>query len=308
MIKVFEQRTGSRVEVTFIDNDEILWQRINQNGAKDFDVFAANTAELQRYIAKNLVAPINVAAVPNIARQQTLFRDADKIPGLVHHGERYGVPYTYAEMGLIYDRKQITTPPTSIADLWDPRYQGKVLLYNGGTHNFSLAAQKLGNSNPFQLHDNQWSEAVKSLIALRRNSGGFYKQPDESVEQFKNKFVALMFANYGSQQFKLLKSAGIDVGYVIPKEGALAWLDCWAITARARDRGLAHQWIDYMLEQQPGRVLLERQGLQNTTSPSPYLSNHDRLQWLEPVEDETRREKLWERIISGDRASKVLGS
>jgi putative spermidine/putrescine transport system substrate-binding protein len=306
LIKVFEQRTGSRVEVTFIDTDEVLWQRINQNGAQDFDVFAVNTAELQRYIARNLVAPINAAAVPNIAQQQALFRNSDKIPGIVHSGNRYAVPYTYSEMGLIYDRQQIDTPPTSISILWDPRYRGKVLLYNGGTHNFSLAAQVLGNSNPFQLPDKQWSTAVDRLIALRRNAGGFYKQPDESVELFKNKFAALMFANYGSQQVKLLKAAGIDVGYVIPKEGALAWLDCWAITARAHDSRLAHQWIDYMLEPQPGMALLERQGLANTTSHSPYLTHNDRIRWLEPVEDVKRREQLWERIVSGDRASKVL--
>lgn len=306
LVKVFEQRTGSRVEVTFIDTDEMLWQRINQNGAQDFDVFALNTAELQRYIARNLVAPINAAAVPNIARQQARFRDADKISGLVHSGKRYAVPYTYSEMGLIYDRLQIDTPPTSIAALWDPRYHGKVLLYNGGTHNFSLAAQVLGNSKPFQLHDKQWPAAVDRLIALRRNAGGFYKQPEESVELFKHNVAALMFANYGSQQVKLLKTAGVDVGYVIPKEGALAWLDCWAITARAHNSRLAHQWIDYMLEPQPGRALLERQGLANTTSPAPYLTNNDRILWLEPVENVTRREQLWERIVSGDRASKVL--
>ena len=306
LVKVFEQRTGKRVEVTFIDTDEVLWQRINQNRAQDFDVFAVNTAELQRYIASNLVAPITAAEVPNIAKQQVLFRDADKIPGLIHSGKRYAVPYTYSEMGLIYDRLQIDTPPTSIAVLWDPRYHGKVLLYNGGTHNFSLAAQVLGNSKPFQLQDRQWAAAVERLIALRRNAGGFYKQPDESVELFKHKFAALMFANYGSQQVKLLKAAGIDVGYVIPKEGALAWLDCWAITARAHDNRLAHQWIDYMLEAQPGRALRERQGLANTTSPSPHLTNHDRIRWLEPVENVTRREQLWERIVSGDRASKVL--
>jgi putative spermidine/putrescine transport system substrate-binding protein len=61
-----------------------------------------------------------------------------------------------------------------------------------------------------------------------------------------------------------------------------------------------------MLEPQPGMALLERQGLANTTSPSPYLTHNDRIRWLEPVEDVKRREQLWERIVSGDRASKVL--
>ena len=306
LVKVFEQRTGSRVQVTLIDTDELLWQRVNQNGGRDFDVFAVNTAELQRYIAGKLVAPVDASAVANIARQQARFRDADKIAGLVHSGQRYAVPYTYSEMGLIYDRQQMNEPPTSIAALWDPRYQGKVLLYNGGTHNFSLAAQALGNHKPFQLNDSQWPTAVERLIALRRNAGAFYSRPDESIDLFKRKFAALMFANYGSQQFKLLTSAGLDVGYVIPQEGALAWLDCWAITAQARDPQLAHQWINYMLEPQAGQALLERQGLANTTSPSPYLNSQDRILWLEPVENVTRREQLWARIISGDRARKVL--
>lgn len=306
LVKVFEQRTGSRVEITFIDTDELLWQRVNQNAGRDFDVFAVNTAELQRYIAKKLVAPIDAAAVSNIATQQARFRDADQIPGLVHSGQRYAVPYTYSEIGLIYDRQQMNQAPTSIAALWDSRYQGKVLLYNGGSHNFSLAAQMLGNSKPFQLQDKQWPAAVDQLIALRRNAGAFYTRPDESIDLFTRKFAALMLANYGSQQFKLLSSAGLDVGYVIPKEGALAWLDCWAITTQARNTALAHQWINYLLEPKPGQVLLERQGLANTTSPSPYLNNQDRILWLEPVENVTRREQLWERIISGDRAQKVL--
>mgnify|MGYP002776380094 FL=1 len=306
LVKVFEQRTGSRVQVTFIDTDELLWQRVNQNGGQDFDVFAVNTAELQRYIAGKLVAPIDAAAVPNIAQQQARFRDADKIAGLVHAGQRYAVPYTYSEMGLIYDRQQMNEPPTSITALWDPRFQGKVLLYNGGTHNFSLAAQALGNHNPFQLKDSQWPAAVDRLIALRRNAGALYSRPDESIDLFKRKFAALMFANYGSQQFKLLTSAGLDVGYVIPKEGALAWLDCWAITSRARNAKLAHQWIDYMLEPTQGKSLQERQGLANTTSPSPYLNSQDRILWLEPVENVSQREQFWARIISGDRARKVL--
>ncbi len=32
----------------------------------------------------------------------------------------------------------------------------------------------------------------------------------------------------------------------------------------------------------------------------------DRIVWLEPVENTDRRTALWERIMAGDRASKVL--
>ena len=306
LVKAFEQRTGSKVEVTVIDSDEVMWQKLTKNKAEDFDVFAVNTAELQRYIQGGFVVPINTTAIPNIGTQLPRFREIKKIPGLVREDKVFGVPYTYSEMGLIYDRQQFKEAPTSIRALWDPRYRGKVLLYNGGTHNFSLAAQALGDSTPFNLDSKEWPAAVEQLIALRRNAQGFYSQPEESVEMFKNGRTALMFANYGSQQVKLLRAIGLDVGYALPKEGALAWLDCWAMTRGNKHTKLAEAWINFFLEPQAGNALVTRQGLANTTSDSINLRTQDRLQWLEPVENVDRRTLLWERIVSGDRASKVL--
>ncbi len=306
LVKVFEQRTGSKVEVTIIDSDDVMWQKITRNQAGDFDVFAVNTSELQRYIKANLVVPINTQSIPNTATQLARFRDLKNISGLVHGGKVYAIPYTYAEMGLIYDRKQLPEAPTSIRALWNPQLKGKVLLYNGSSHNFSLAAQALGDPTPFQITDKQWPAAVDQLIALRRNAMGFYTQPEESVEMFKKGQAAIMFANYGSQQLQLLKAAKVDVGYTVVKEGALAWLDCWAITRGANNTALAEAWINYFLEPGPGGALLGRQGLANTTSESPYLRAQDQLKWLEPVENADRRNLLWERILAGDRASKVL--
>ncbi|WP_386088555.1 extracellular solute-binding protein [Vogesella facilis] len=306
VVKEFEQRTNSKVEVTFVESDAELWRKLHENNGANFDIFAVNTAELQRYIHQGLVTEINTAAIPNLARQLPRFRQRQGIPGLVHGGKTYAIPYTYSEMGLIYDRKQIPQAPDSITALWDKRYQGKIIAYNGGVHSFSLAAQALALPSPFRIGEQQWPAAVAQLIALRRNVSAFYTGPAESVALFKERRAALMFANFGSQQLQLLKAANIDVGYAIPREGALAWLDCWAISRGARDAQLATRWINFVLDDMPGRVLLQRQGLANTTSPSPYFKNTARIVWLEPAESEERRDKLWSRILAGDRAGKVL--
>jgi putative spermidine/putrescine transport system substrate-binding protein len=306
VVQGFEKRTGAKVEITYIDSDEALWAKLAPNQAADFDLFAVNTAELQRYLQKKLVAEIDPSAIPNLGRQLPRFAQANKIPGIVQGGKRYAVPYTYAEMGLIYDRAQISSPPTSINVLWDPRYQGKVMLYNGGAHNFSLAALSLGYKAPFAIQATQWKPLVERLIGLRRNALTFYTRLEDSIAQFQSRKAALMFANYGSQQFQQLQAAGANVGYIVPQEGALAWLDCWVITRGARDPALAHTWINYMLEDQPGQVLVSRQGLSNTTSASPFLGPEDRLLWLQPPAQVERRNLLWERIYSGYNANKVL--
>jgi len=305
VVQSFERLYGVHVEVTIVTSDAVLWQKISTRNM-DYDVFAVNVAELQRYIATNLVLPLNLEQIPNTRHQLPRFRNLAVIPGLVSGGKTLGMPFTYSEMGLIYDRKQIPTPPNTIAALWDPRYRGKVIAYDGGTHNFSLSAQSLKQKSPFHIAAADWQRAAEHLIALRRNVLGFYTQPDESVQLFLRHKAALMFANYGMQQVHLLKAAGADVGYAIPKEGVLAWLDCWVITRAARDPALAHAWIDHLLGEQASHLLTERQGLASTTVEAAASGSAESLLWLQPPEDTNRREKLWGRIRSGDQLSRVM--
>jgi len=187
--------------------------------------------------------------------------------------------------------------------LWDPRWQGRVLAFDGSSHSFSLAAQRRGLA-PFHIDAARFGGLARDLVALRRNVLSFYSVPEESVELFRRHRIAVMHANYGQQQLKLLRDAGLDVGYVIPKEGALAWLDCWAITRRSAQPALAARWIDYMLEPAVSGVLTRRQGLANTLQEPPggaAGAAASPIVWLEPVESEGQRTRLWRRIVSGER-------
>jgi len=193
LVKVFEKRHDVHVEVSFVSSDDVLREKIGANKGGDFDVFAANTAELQYYIAEQLVAPLQLSNIPNTANQLPRFRDLQAIPGITRQGEVFAIPYTYSEMGLIYDRKQFRVAPTSTAVLWDPRYKGRVLAFDTSSHNFSVAAMLLGGS-PFRIGDQEFGKVAERLIALRRNVLTFYALPEESVELFREHSVALLFA------------------------------------------------------------------------------------------------------------------
>lgn len=164
----------------------------------------------------------------------------------------------------------------------------------------SLASQARGR-DPFRIATEDFPQLGEQLIALRRNVLTFYSLPEEAASLFEEHRIALLWANYGRQQLKQLRDAGADVGYVIPREGALAWLDCWAISRGARDLALAEAWIDFSLEEPMSRALLERQGLSNTLQEPESLDLPGRMIWLRPVEDAERRARLWERILSGER-------
>jgi len=302
VVNAFETQFHVRVEVTFVDSDEALWTRMHSASPPPYDVLAANTAEIQRYTQAHLLTPIDLSQIPNRRRQLPNFQQLETIGGLVHRGGAYAIPFTYSSMGLIYDRKQVPAAPHSMLELWNPRYRGKVLDFNSAQHNFSFTALALGYRDPFHLSASQTLAVAHKLIDLRRNLLTYYTLPEEATALFVQHRAALMFGNYGTQQVEQLRRAGADVGYVIPDEGALAWLDCWGVTRGAAHRNLAFAWINYMLEPAIGALLTERQGLANTLEPPPGLeAGHQHLVWIQPVENIARRESLWSRIVSGDR-------
>ena len=304
VVKGFESRYHAKVEVTLIDSDEALWDKMHQGSQPQFDVLAANTAEIQRYAHDNLLAPLDLASLPNTKRQLPRFRALSSIDGLTKHGTVYAIPFTYSTMGLIYDRKQVSVAPHSMNELWNPRYRGKVLDYNSAQHNFSFTALALGYPDPFQLNNAQVQTITRKLIDLRRNLLTYYNLPEEAAAFFVQHKVALMFGNYGTQQLELLRRAGADVGYVIPDEGVLAWLDCWSMTSAAANRTLALAWINYMLEPDVSALLTQRQGLANTLTEPAETSPNAHIVWIGPVENIQQREELWTRIESGDRSER----
>lgn len=305
LVRQFEQRYEARVEVTLVSTDDDMRERLRKHNGGDFDVFAANTAEIAQYVEQGISVALDPAAIPNAARQLARFRDPARLPGIARNGVVYAMPYTYSEMGLIYDRTQFGAPPNSISALWDTRYKGRVLAFMDSTHNFSIAAQALGMKDPFQIAPGEFAKVARHLVGLRRNVLSFYSTPEEATELFIRQRAALMFANFGAQQVEQLRRAGADIGYVIPKEGALAWLDCWSLAHGVRDRKLAHAWINYTLEREVSRALTTRHGLANTLEESLFMQPSANIIWLAPVEQPARRAALWRRIFSGDRPQEL---
>lgn len=295
-VKDFTQETGIGVDVVFIGSDDEIWAKIKGSEGQDFDVFAVNTAQLQRYIKAGLVSPIDVAQLPNQKQVLPRFRDLSAVGGVTKDGNVYGIPFCFDSIGLIYDTDKVKTPPASMTVLWDPQYQGKVLAYDNGEHNFSFTALTLGYGDPFHLSDEQMAAVKDKLVELKRNVLSFYTTADEAQQIYNNNDVALIWANYGQQQLKALQATGAHVAYVNPSEGALAWLDNWVISKGVRDQAAAEKWINFMVGKKVGAELSERTGFGNTVTETGSAGADDKLIWLNDVEDPLKRSDLWNEV------------
>jgi putative spermidine/putrescine transport system substrate-binding protein len=295
-VKEFEKENNVDVNVVFIGTDDEIWAKIKGSEGKDFDLMAVNTAQLQRYIDAGLATPHDLSMIPN--QQQTLprFRDLTKVQGTMRDGKVYGIPFAFDTIGIIYDTTKVKTPPTSWDVFYSPEYKGRILGYDNGEHNFSVTALDMGIENPFHLSEDQLQKAKAKLIDMKHNLLSLYSTADEALQLYQQNDIALIWANYGQQQVKMMKDAGAPIAYVNAKEGALAWLDTWALTSGVQDKALAEKWVNFVLKKEISGALSQRQGFGNTVVEYPSAGPNDKIVWLETVEDPTKRADLWNEI------------
>jgi putative spermidine/putrescine transport system substrate-binding protein len=295
-VKAFEAECKCDVSVVFIGTDDEIWAKIKGSEGKDFDLFAVNTAQLQRYIDAGLTTPYDLDKVPNQKETLERFRDLSQVTGVMRDGKVMAIPYAFDSIGIIYDTDKVKQAPTSWKVLWDPQYAGKVLGYDNGEHNFTITALTMGIADPFHLTDDQLKEAEAKLIDMKKNVLSFYTTADEALQLYQHNDIDIIFANYGQQQVKTMLDAGAHIAYVNPSEGAPAWLDTWAMTSGVQDKELAESWVNFVLQKQIGQQLSERTGFGNTVVPFDSAKPGDKLVWLRDVEDPTKRADLWNEV------------
>ena len=74
-IDAVHQETGIKVDQTYITTDDEQFAKFRAGGAADVDVFVPGQWEMSRYIASNLVQPLDLSKVPNAAQMYPVFRD-----------------------------------------------------------------------------------------------------------------------------------------------------------------------------------------------------------------------------------------
>ncbi len=211
-------------------------------GGFQADVVNVCSDEYQPLVTRGLLRPIDPAGIQGWDR--LAFRDNEGVErpdGLVNF-----VPVAAGPQGLIYDTRQVSPPPDSWADLFDPRYAGRVTI-DGGTWLTPIAEAAMadGVSDPMKLTDDQVEQAKQKLIDSRSQFRSFSGSDSEKLNLFKAGEVVL--ADGGRYNALLLRSEGLPVEWVAPKEGPLSWVCGLGITSKAKNIAAAYKLINYFV-------------------------------------------------------------
>ena len=111
------------VKVTYLTYESQEEAAFQLRARKRCDVAVLELDVFPSLVNEGLLAEINFQNIPNFKNISPNFRDLAFDPGNAH-----SIPYGYGTTGLIVRTDLVKEPITRWADLWDPRYAGKIAV------------------------------------------------------------------------------------------------------------------------------------------------------------------------------------
>ncbi|MBA3530376.1 MAG: spermidine/putrescine ABC transporter substrate-binding protein [Ardenticatenales bacterium] len=307
VLEQFEARYGVELSYeTYSSNEEML--ETLRDGETTYDMVFPSDYAVQIMIEQGMAEKLNKNNIPNRANLTTV------LAYYYDPSNEYSMPFQWGTTGIAYNSKYVDPPPDSWAVLFDPAiagpYAGKFTMLNEERESIGAALIYLGYSvndtNPSHLGEAQTLlEAQKLLLA------GY------DSENFSDALVSeeIYLAHAWSGPAALAASQNDDIRYVIPKEGAVIWMDNMVIPTGAAHKCTAELFMNYMLEAEvaaqvssrtfynspvPSSEPLFAAGTRDVLSKGFAINNEtiNRLEWIEYLGDVGFYTEVWEEITS----------
>lgn len=231
----------------FADSEEQFAKlRLGNSG---YDVSFPSNDFVERLWRNNLLEPLDHSQLPNLGNLD----DRHLSPGY-DPDNRYSVAYMWGVMGLAY-RKSAVAPPTSWQDVFTPtglQNKGRVAWLSEASSVYNVVAISLGKDpNDYSAATQQevfdhLAKAVPHLTAVAPDTGQDLLAAGEVdvTLEWNGDIAALM-------------EEDDDIGFVIPPEGTIYFVDCMVIPRGAPNPDLGHTFINYILQADVGQELAE---------------------------------------------------
>lgn len=309
-VKQFEELHGVKVVHDYMNSEEELLTKLRTSPGV-YDVVLPNTAYLPLGVDEGLMQPIDVT---RLSAWTDLSPRLTSLNEITRDGEIYGVPWTWGATAVAYNTEAFPGGVDTVEAFWDPANQNQIGWFDSYEDSIIMAAIAAGDPTPSQPQN---MDAVKAkLQQLVPQIRTFWQSEDEFNKLFANGDITLGLYWSGSA-CRAKNAMQLPMGFSIPKEGAIGWVDTWAIPKDAPNADLALEWIDFMLSRdffvkwdtevgapmpasQAVLDALPEASCAKTTMGDPALV--DRLNFFAPVPAETRKEwnALWTEVKAGN--------
>ncbi|WP_088919139.1 polyamine ABC transporter substrate-binding protein [Granulosicoccus antarcticus] len=253
----FEAETGIKVNYDVYDSNELLESKLIA-GSSGYDVVVPTAPFLERQIMSGVFAELDRSKLSNYGNLDTeiLTRMAAHDPDNAH-----SVPYTWGTTGFAYNVDKVAAAmPDAPVDSWDmilnPEVAEKfqscgVTVAEAPTEVFGIVMAYLGK-DPYSNDVKDVELFEEHMLKVRPFIKYFHSS--QNINDLANGEICVSMGYNGDMLIARDRASeasnGVDIKYVIPKEGAAIWFDSLAVPADAPHPDNAHQFINYMMRPQ----------------------------------------------------------
>lgn len=172
--------------------------------------------------------------------------DASRIPNLANVraglATPYFVPWVFGAVTLAYNPKFVKDAPKSFADLWDPKYAGKVGVLDQSFYNWVYMAALVGGGKMSNV-----DAAFPKLAEMKKSiKPRLYPTHQHLAAGFTNEEVWIS-ANYSARLAQWARD-GVPVRSAYPKEGAVTIVFGATMPKKARNKDAAYFYLNALLD------------------------------------------------------------
>jgi len=250
----FQDETGIKVNYDVFDSNEMVEAKLLA-GASGYDVVVPSGFFLERQVAAGVFLPFDKSKLPNLVNidPEVMAATAVHDPDNAH-----SVDYMWGTTAIGYNVGKLAerlgdTP----VDSWDVVFKPEILskLQDCGVNILDAPAEVMASAlNYLGLDPNSESpDDLKQAEALLMAIRPYVRTVNSSqyIDDLGNGEICLSIGYSGdvfiARDAAEQADAGVEVAYVIPREGALKRFDLFAIPADAPHVENAYKFIDFML-------------------------------------------------------------
>jgi spermidine/putrescine transport system substrate-binding protein len=226
------------------------------------DVVHPCSGYIKRWVDAELIEPLDTSLLRNFKDLNPELAKSGRI-----NGKQYWVPTDWGFISVLYRSDKVEPEEMSWKLLFDKRYEGKITWYDNPADMMFIGGYAIGADNPFNMTDEEL-DAVKALfIEAKPAVRNFWNAQTDMENDFAAGNVWITFAWPAS--WVLMQKKGLQVEYMEPKEGRLAFNCGFSIFAGSKNWHHGHQYIDAWASPESGAWLLNNfaYGHANTKVP-----------------------------------------
>jgi spermidine/putrescine transport system substrate-binding protein len=244
LLQPFEAANGVKVNFKDIGSTADALAILGQSKPGDWDVIVMDETDTGRLERMGLLAPLEKADYPF-----TTIPAAIANPKLTSvDGTLYTVPEKFGYNTVAFNTTAVS--PDAMSDIqaaWDPKYKGRVAVYDYYVPEIQYAAIALG-LNPDKITPADFPALKAKLLALKANAA--MVGDVTTVQQALTTGAVDILVGGGEWVTAGIQADSPNLTYTIPKQGGIRWQQGLGIFAASKDKPLGVKFIQYILSPQ----------------------------------------------------------